>query len=166
MPKIAYLSLGSNLGDHVGNLRAAIDRLGSLGQVTAVSSFYETEPVEYIQQPWFVNCAVALETDKMPQQLLSALLKIEREMGRTRQASQVKGPRPIDIDILLYGASLIDTADLQIPHPAMHRRRFVLQPLAEIVPEERHPILKRTIQELLDDLPPGQAVRRISSQLA
>lgn len=166
MRKTVYLSLGSNVGDRAANLRAAISALAFLGKVTAVSSLYETEPVEYTQQPWFVNCAVALETDTMPQQLLSALLKIEREMGRTRQASQVKGPRPIDIDILLYGASLIDTADLQIPHPAMHRRRFVLQPLAEIVPEERHPILKRTIQELLDDLPPGQAVRRISSQLA
>src|SRR5689334_19680576 len=131
MRETVYLSLGSNLGDRQANLRAAIAALESLGKVTAVSSFYETEPVEYTQQPWFMNCAVALETEKMPKQLLSAVLEIEQNMGRRRNPNQEKGPRPIDIDILLFGTSIIETAALKIPHPAMHERRFVLQPLAE-----------------------------------
>ncbi len=163
MRKTVYLSLGSNIGDRMANLHAAITALGALGKVTAVSSFYETEPVEYTQQPWFVNCAVALETEKMPKQFLSALLKIERDMGRSRKISGRKGPRPIDIDILLYGSSVIDTPSLQIPHPAMHQRRFVLQPLAEIAPEERHPVLKKTVRELRDSLPPGQAVQKMAA---
>ena len=162
MRKTVYLSLGSNLGDRLANLRAAITALALLGKLTAVSSFYETEPVECTQQPWFVNCAVALETEKMPKQLLSGVLKIERDMGRHRNPNQLKGPRPIDIDILLFGASVIATASLKIPHPAMHQRRFVLEPLAEIAPDECHPILKRTVRELRDALPAGQAVRRIS----
>jgi 2-amino-4-hydroxy-6-hydroxymethyldihydropteridine diphosphokinase len=161
--KKVYLSLGSNQGDRVANLRAAIAALAMLGKVAAVSSFYETEPVEFTQQPWFVNCAVALETELMPKQLLGAVLKIEREMGRRRIANQIKGPRPIDIDILLFGASVIDTPNLQIPHPAMHHRRFVLQPLAEIACEERHPVLNKTIRELRDALPSGQAVRKLQA---
>lgn len=161
MRKTVYLSLGSNVGDRVANLRAAIAALESVGKVTAVSSFYETEPVEYTQQPWFVNCVVALETEKMPKQLLSGVLKIEREMGRKRNPSQVKGPRPIDIDILLFGRSVIDSAVLTIPHPAMHERRFVLQPLAEIAPDEVHPVLKKKISELSDALLPGQAARKL-----
>lgn len=163
MRQTVYLSLGSNQGDRLANLRAAIAALGSLGKVTAVSSFYETEPVEYIQQPWFVNCAVALETEKTPEQLLSAVLKIERNMGRRRNPNQVKGPRPIDIDILLFGPSIIDTAALIIPHPAMQERRFVLEPLAEIAPQERHPVLKQTVRELLEALRPGQSVRKLNS---
>lgn len=162
MRKTVYLSLGSNVGDRPGNLRAAMAALEALGKVTAVSSFYETEPVEYTQQPWFVNCVVALETEKMPQQLLSAVLEIERNMGRRRNRAQVKGPRPIDIDILLFGTAIVDTPALKIPHPAMHERRFVLQPLAEIAPDERHPELKKEIRELLNALPPGQTVSRIS----
>jgi 2-amino-4-hydroxy-6-hydroxymethyldihydropteridine diphosphokinase len=161
MPNIVYLSLGSNEGDRIANLRAAIQALATIGQVTAVSSFYETEPVEYTQQPWFVNCALALNTDKTPQQLLSAILQLERELGRRRSPKQLKGPRLIDIDILLFGAAIIDTADLQIPHPAMHQRRFVLQPLAEIAPGQLHPIVKRTVRELRDALPPGQEVSKL-----
>jgi 2-amino-4-hydroxy-6-hydroxymethyldihydropteridine diphosphokinase len=159
--KTAYLSLGSNQGDRIANLRTAFLALQGLGNITAISSFYETEPVEYVQQPWFVNCAVALETDMDPKQLLTAVLKIEREMGRRRSTSPAKGPRPIDIDILLFGASVMDTPDLTIPHPAMRERRFVLEPLAEIAPDERHPVFQRSIRELLDALPPGQAVRRL-----
>lgn len=161
MRKTVYLSLGSNVGDRLANLRTAITALGSLGKVTSVSSFYETEPVEYTQQPWFVNCAVALQTEKMPKQLLAGVLKIERDLGRKRNPRQPKGPRPIDIDILLFGASVIDTADLQIPHPAMQHRRFVLHPLAEIAPEERHPVLKKTIRELRDSLSPGQRLHKL-----
>jgi 2-amino-4-hydroxy-6-hydroxymethyldihydropteridine diphosphokinase len=157
--KIAYLSLGSNLGDRAGNLRSAIERLGTLGKVVALSSFYETEPVEMTEQPWFLNCAVKLDTEKMPRQLLAGLLAIERQMGRHR--TQYKGPRTIDIDIVLFGNSILTTADLIIPHPAMQERRFVLEPLTEIAPDVRHPTLERTIKELRDALPPGQAVRRL-----
>ena len=156
--KLVYLSLGSNLGDRAENLRAAIDRLQNLGQVRAVSSFYETEPVELAAQPWFLNCVVELDTEKMPKQLLSGVIEIEREMGRQRL--QNKGPRKIDVDILLFGSSVMDTKELTIPHPAMHERRFVLEPLAEIAPEVRHPVFKRTMRELRDALPPGQDVRK------
>lgn len=160
MRKLVYLSLGSNVGDRAANLRDAISRLRAPGTVKAVSSFYETEPVEFAAQPWFLNCVVALETEKMPKQLLTSILQIEQEMGRRRQREQKKGPRSIDIDILLFGSSVVDTKDLTIPHPALHDRRFVLEPLAEIAPEQRHPVFKRSIRELRDALPPGQAVRK------
>jgi len=160
MHKRVYLSLGSNVGDRAANLRTAINRVGSLGDVMAVSSFYETEPVEFAAQPWFLNCTVELDTEKMPKQLLAGILDIEREMGRRRV--QKKGPRTLDIDILLFGDSIIQTKGLTIPHRAMHERRFVLEPLAEIAPEARHPVIKRTVRELRDALPPGQAVRRAS----
>ena len=162
MRKLVYLSLGSNVGNREANLRQAISRLGTIGRVQKVSSFYETEPVEFVAQPWFLNCALALETEKMPKQLLSSILQIEQEMGRRRE--QKKGPRTIDIDILLFGSSVIDTKDLTIPHPAMHERRFVLEALAEIAPEQRHPIFKRTVRELREALPAGQSVRKINSQ--
>jgi len=158
--KVVYLSLGSNLGDREGNLRTAIERLAALGEVTAVSSFYETEPVEFARQPWFLNCAVALATEKMPKQFLTALMGIEKAMGRQR--TQPKGPRVIDLDILLFGNSIVDTGGLTIPHPALHQRRFVLEPLAEIAPEQRHPVFKRTVRELRDALPAGPpAVRKL-----
>jgi 2-amino-4-hydroxy-6-hydroxymethyldihydropteridine diphosphokinase len=158
--KLVYLSLGSNLGDRQANLHHALSRLATLGKIQALSSLYETQPVEFAAQPWFLNCAVALETEKMPQQLLSAVLQIEQEMGRRREHR--KGPRTIDIDILLFGSSVVDTKTLTIPHPALHERRFVLEPLAEIAPEQRHPVFKRTIRELWDALPPGQSVRKVS----
>jgi 2-amino-4-hydroxy-6-hydroxymethyldihydropteridine diphosphokinase len=158
--KLAYLSLGSNLGDRAANLNSAIARLGELGTVVAVSSFYETEPVELTAQPWFLNCAVALDTEKMPKQLLAGILDIEQGMGRRRL--QKKGPRSIDIDILLFASSIVETQGLTIPHPALHERRFVLEPLVEIAPEVRHPVFKRTVREMRDALPPGQAVRKIS----
>ena len=158
MPETAYLSMGSNLGDREGHLRDAIFRLGSEGRVAAVSSFYETEPVEVTAQPWFLNCAIALETTKTPEVLMMSILRIEQEMGRKRE--QKKGPRTIDIDILLFGSVVIDTAELTVPHPAMHERRFVLEPLAEIAPEELHPQFNKTVRELLEALPTGQKVRK------
>ena len=164
MPTSAYLSLGSNIGDRAANLREAIRRLATLGAVAAVSSFYETEPVEFTAQEWFLNCAVTLETEKTSLELMAAILEIEQSMGRRRV--QNKGPRKIDIDILLFGDSIADTANLTIPHPAMHERRFVLEPLAEIAPNAQHPILHKTAKGLLEALPPGQAVRKINTNNA
>jgi len=156
--KVVYLSLGSNVGDREANLRRAIEELNKVGEVSAVSSFYETEPVEFIEQPWFLNMAVELQTELMPRQLLAAVLKIEREMGRKRL--QPKGPRLIDIDIVLFGNAVVRNVELAIPHPAMHERKFVLMPLAEIAPEARHPALRRSVRELLDELPKGPPVVR------
>ena len=141
-------------------MHTAVDRLRALGEVVAVSSFYETEPVEFTAQPWFLNCAVKLDTEKTPKQLLAGILEIEQQLGRRRR--QQKGPRTIDLDILLFGDSAVDDRGLTIPHPAMHERRFVLEPLTEIAPDVRHPVFKRTIRQLRDALPPGQAVRKMS----
>jgi len=160
MRKTVCLSLGSNLGNRGVNLENAISRLNQLGEVSAVSSFYETEPVEVTAQPWFLNCAVKLGTEKMPKQLLKGILDLEQEMGRRR--TQSKGPRNIDIDILLFGNSIVEMEGLTIPHPSLHERRFVLEPLAEIAPEVKHPVFKKTIHEMLDALPVGQAVRKTS----
>lgn len=159
MRKRVYLSLGSNTGDRAANLQAAIGKLSHVGNVLSVSSFYETEPVEFTSQPWFLNCAVSLETDKSPSQLLQGVLTIEQAMGRSR--TQDKGPRNIDIDILLYGDVAVEEKGLRIPHPGLAARRFVLEPLTEIAPDARHPVLKKTARELLEVLPPGQIVRRL-----
>ena len=161
MTNLAYLSLGSNVGDREACLRDALIRLSATGCVVAVSSFYETEPVEFTSQPWFLNCAVVLETDLTPQQLMSALLSIEEEMGRRR--IQKKGPRSIDIDILMFDDIVMDSKELIIPHPAMHERRFVLEPLAEIATNAIHPVFKKTISELRDALATGQTVRKVKT---
>jgi len=126
-----------------------------------VSSVYETEPVEFIRQPWFLNCAVALETSMAPQQLMITILQIEEEMGRRRV--QNKGPRSIDIDILLFGDAIVNSIEVTIPHPAMHQRRFVLEPLAEIAADAVHPVFKKTIRELQDELPAGSIVRKVKT---
>jgi 2-amino-4-hydroxy-6-hydroxymethyldihydropteridine diphosphokinase len=152
MKKLVYLSLGSNLGDREKYLRGAISRLGELGVIKQVSAFYETQPVEVLtEQPWFLNCALVMETELAPVEFLKGMLAVERSIGRIR--TEPKGPRIIDIDILLFGDEVLDTPELTVPHPAMHQRRFVLEPLAEIAPTAVHPVLKRTVREFLDSLP-------------
>jgi 2-amino-4-hydroxy-6-hydroxymethyldihydropteridine diphosphokinase len=163
--KTVYFSLGSNVGDRAGNLREAVRRLGELGTVSAVSSFYETEPVEVERpQPWFLNCAVALETGLMPKQLLARTLAAEQAMGRRRNKNEKKSPRTLDIDLVFFGNAVVRAAGLTIPHPAMHQRRFVLEPLAEIAPQMRHPVLKRTVKELLEALPLGAGLVRKATE--
>ena len=138
MKHTVYLSLGSNLGDRAANLRAAIAAMPDAGaRVVKVSSFYETEPVDYLEQPWFLNCAVEAETELPPLDLLHALRGIEGRLGSQKEFA--KGPRLLDMDILLYGDETIESPELQIPHPRMLRRNFVLAPLAEITPTLKHP---------------------------
>ena len=157
--RMAYLSLGSNLGDRAANLRNAIARLGQVALVLRVSSFYETEPMEVREQPWFFNCVVEIETGKSARELLCDIQNIEHELGRNRAVH--KGPRTLDIDLLLFDNEVIDSAGLVVPHPAMHQRRFVLAPLAELSSELRHPLLGKSAHELLTALgTTGGVVRR------
>jgi 2-amino-4-hydroxy-6-hydroxymethyldihydropteridine diphosphokinase len=150
----AAIALGSNLvsdfGDCDANLHEAVRRLGEFGEVKAVSSFYDTEPVGYQDQPRFLNGAVVLETSLAPLELMRALLEIEQTMGRER--SVAKGPRIIDLDLLLYGEKVMNTAELTLPHPEMQERRFVLEPLDEIAEDWAHPVLGLTVREMLECL--------------
>jgi 2-amino-4-hydroxy-6-hydroxymethyldihydropteridine diphosphokinase len=158
--QIVYLSLGSNLGNREANLKQAIRMLECPRfRVLRVSSIFETEPMDIKDQPWFLNLALEAESELFPMQLLSRIGRIEKQMGRTRTIP--KGPRTLDIDILLFGPFIVDTPHLAIPHPRMTDRRFVMEPLAELAPELRHPVLRRTMQELIPESA-GKVLRRNS----
>ncbi len=162
--EIVLLSLGSNVGDREKNLRAAIAALPELGlKIKQVSSIYETEPVDLLEQPWFLNCVVEGETTLAPIELLKRLRELEKRMGSKKLVA--RGPRLIDLDILVYGRQTIDSPELQVPHPRMHLRRFVLAPLAEIAPGLKHPSWRGTAAELLAALDDKSTVKKLSGDL-
>lgn len=142
-----YLSLGSNVGDRKENLNAACSLLKKAHiKILRYSSIYETQPVDFASQPWFLNQVLEVSTGQIPDELLDIIKKIEKKIGRKR--SLQKGPRKIDIDIILAGEFIQQTPHLKIPHPRMHKRNFVLVPLREVAPGVMHPVLKKTIESL------------------
>ncbi len=148
----AYIGLGSNLGNREENIRKAVALLEKSQGIKLVklSPFYETEPVGDIPQGKFINAAAEIYTAISPSGLLAVCRNIEDELGRVRTVKW--GPRTIDLDVLLYGEEVIYTAELTVPHPLMHEREFVLRPLSDIAPNAYHPVLGKTIQELLEGL--------------
>ena len=157
--RTVYLSLGSNIGDRQSNLQTAIERLAAPRlRILRTSPIYETEPVGYTPQRWFLNQVAEAETELFPMQLLSRIGKIERALGRERTLPN--GPRTIDIDILLYGKTVVHSATLEIPHPRLAQRRFVLAPLADLAPDLRHPVTRLTVREMLHGAP-AEVVRLI-----
>ncbi len=155
---VAYIGIGSNLGDKISNCRCAIEEMSQLPgcQVAACSSLFKTEPEGVTEQGWYINCVSQLTTSLNPFQLIKALLSIEHAMGRRRKRRWEA--RIIDLDILLFGQEVIRSRDLVIPHPLLHRRRFVLEPLAQLAPDLIHPALKVSIRHLLNGLPRGPSV--------
>jgi 2-amino-4-hydroxy-6-hydroxymethyldihydropteridine diphosphokinase len=157
-----FVGIGSNLGDRAANLQAAVAGLRQLGDVRAVSPFYETAPVGLLAQPDFLNAVAILGTALPPEHLLDALLRIERSHGRDRQHAVPKGPRTLDLDLLDYDGWVLETPRLTLPHPELQNRAFVLQPLLDLAPNWRHPVLHATAAELLQALKEreaGQAIR-------
>ncbi len=156
--KLVYLGLGSNIGDREAMLKAALDRLDAPDlRRRRVSSLYETEPIGFREQDWFLNLVAEFETTLFPKQLLHRMQKVELGLGRRRMVRN--GPRTIDIDILLFGNAVMQTDELEIPHPRYRERRFTLAPLAELNPELRDPVTRQTVSEMLSMLE-GQSVRR------
>jgi 2-amino-4-hydroxy-6-hydroxymethyldihydropteridine diphosphokinase len=173
MPHLAYIALGSNLaslqGTPADTVLQAMDALVALGQIERRSSLYSTEAVGNTNQPAFINAAVALHTPLAPMELMSGLLDLELVFGRDRKITQPKGPRTLDLDLLIYDDLVLDSPHLTLPHAEMAKRRFVLEPLTEIAPSLVHPLLRKTIAELLAALPDQgtnriEAVRRVTKQ--
>ena len=154
----AYVGLGANLGDRAGALRWALERLSSIGTVTAVSPVYETEPLDYLDQPPFLNAVAAVSTNLRPGSVLAALLAIELDAGRQRSIRH--GPRTLDLDLLLYDDLEMSTPDLTLPHPRMHQRAFVLVPLADLAPGLAIPGMGATVADLLGRLESLSGVHR------
>lgn len=164
----AYISVGSNIGDGIGNCRKGIETLtgGDGIEIIEVSHFFQTEPVGYTDQPWFVNAVFSIETDLSPLTLLNRLKQAERVTGRTETAIRF-GPRIIDFDIVLYDDIVMETPELILPHPRMHQRRFVLLPLCDIAPDLIHPVLGIAMDRLLADLPTnGQQCRPVEEAIS
>jgi 2-amino-4-hydroxy-6-hydroxymethyldihydropteridine diphosphokinase len=160
--KRIFLSLGSNLGDRVANIRKALEQLAEVGvAITRVSSFYKTEPMDFRPQAWFVNCVAEAETRLMPMQLLHAVKTVEHALGR--RTGVAKRPRAIDIDILLYESVVVRSAALNIPHQRLAERRFVLLPLRELAGNIRHPVTKRTVYEMLAEAGDASQVVRLTT---
>lgn len=153
-----FIGIGSNVGDAIDNCIKAVKEIGLMkcNRIMAVSSLYRAEPIDYIKQDWFVNCVVKIETDLTPYSLLSDLQDVEKRLGRKKDIRH--GPRIIDLDILIFNSLIIDDDKLKIPHPRMHERRFVLEPLSEIDENLIHPIIKKSIRILLNELGTGQRV--------
>lgn len=158
----AYLSAGSNLGDRKSVIEHAVQSLGQNCLSITASPYYETEPVGYLDQPWFLNLAIELETPLSPQALLSFCQGIENRSGRRR--SFPNAPRILDLDILFFDDLILSTEDLVIPHPRIEVRRFVLEPLAQLAPGLIHPVLNKTIGELLAACPDTSVVRRFEDR--
>lgn len=156
-PIQAFISAGSNIGDRQANLESALEQLDRAGTVERVSPYFETEPVGYSDQPWFLNIAVQIRTRLSSDALLEICMEIEQSRGRTREF--LNAPRTLDLDILFYGDSIIQNADLTVPHPRLHLRRFVLEPMAMIAPEFRHPLLHKSIRSLLDECRDHSVIR-------
>ena len=147
----AYISIGSNLGDREENCKQALRLLHTNGiLIKKQSRMYETEPWGIKDQPKFINMAIEVETDKEPEEFLAVLKNIENEIGRTETVKW--GPRVIDLDILFYDDLILKTPALEIPHPLLHEREFVLKPLCEIAPDKKHPVTEKTVREMLEDL--------------
>lgn len=173
-PTSVYLSLGSNLGERLENLRRACAALEARGiRIRCASSVYETEPVDVLDQAWFLNCVLEIETALPPARLLEELQEIERELGRERlrpkgpqaKSPQAKSPRTIDLDILLYGDSVTRDENLIVPHPRLHERRFVLEPLRELAPALEVPVVRLSVEQLWRELGDSSEVRRIPDPL-
>jgi 2-amino-4-hydroxy-6-hydroxymethyldihydropteridine diphosphokinase len=154
-----YLSLGSNVGDRAAQIARAVEALSTAGvNVARQSALYVTEPVDFPVQNWFLNCVLEARTELMPRQLLRVLQEVERSLGRRKTVP--RGPRTMDIDILFYGSSVVRMADLEVPHPRIAERRFVLVPLGELSPGLHHPTLHKTVLELLAETRDRSQVRR------
>ncbi|MCA9771028.1 MAG: 2-amino-4-hydroxy-6-hydroxymethyldihydropteridine diphosphokinase [Myxococcales bacterium] len=155
---LAFIALGSNLGDRAAYLQYARASIAELGELKGISGIYETAPVGGPAQGAYLNQVVAVDTAMEPERLLEGIQRIERSAGRERRERW--GPRTLDLDLLLYGDRVIESERLTVPHPRMHERRFVLSPLADLAPNARNPVHGRTIRELLDELPDrGEVVR-------